>query len=355
MQAGILVTPPTGFEVSTDNSTFAPTVTISTAGEIASTPVYIRLAAATVVGSYSGNVILSSTNAVSVNMATISSTVSATTPVVASTSPTTAINITTATLAGVVSSDGGAAVTARGIVYGSAASPVIGGGGVTNATASGTTGAFAVNLSGLSLNTTYHYRAYATNSIGTTYGIDQTFTTGPNTLDKLSLNNTTPAAGAYSLRLLSSNYTGPLARVFFGSSYYDVYPDATAAHTFSVSSPVSAVYTNYNNVITGATTNLLSSVIGTNTATVAIWYDQSGNGYNAMQSNATQQPRIMVGGTVVTTNNLPTLRFFGSQWLIVASTGFNNDLSGSVVYGVNAAPSSGGSNTWYAMNGLFWF
>ncbi|MBB6107617.1 gliding motility-associated C-terminal domain-containing protein [Mucilaginibacter lappiensis] len=76
LTAGILVTAPTGFEVSMDNTTFAPTVTIGSAGTIPSTPVYIRLAASTNAGSYSGNVVLSNTGASSVNLPTVASTVS---------------------------------------------------------------------------------------------------------------------------------------------------------------------------------------------------------------------------------------------------------------------------------------
>ena len=74
--AGILVTAPTGFEVSKDNTTFTPTVTIGAAGNIPSTPVYIRLAASSNVGSYSGNLVLSSTGVGNVNVATVASTVS---------------------------------------------------------------------------------------------------------------------------------------------------------------------------------------------------------------------------------------------------------------------------------------
>ncbi|TWI96385.1 NHL repeat-containing protein, partial [Mucilaginibacter frigoritolerans] len=69
MNAGILVSPPTGFEVSTDNSTFSSTVTLGAAGTIASAPVYIRLIAGDAVGNYSGNVVLSSSGATSVNEA----------------------------------------------------------------------------------------------------------------------------------------------------------------------------------------------------------------------------------------------------------------------------------------------
>jgi gliding motility-associated-like protein len=73
--SGILVTAPTGFEVSADNASFAATVTIGTAGIISSTPVYIRLAAGTAAGTYSGNVVLSATGAANVNVPTVASTV----------------------------------------------------------------------------------------------------------------------------------------------------------------------------------------------------------------------------------------------------------------------------------------
>ena len=77
MKAGILVTPPAGFEVSANNTTFTNTVTIGAAGMIASTPVYLRLKNTTAVGSYSGNIVLTSTDAVNVNKATVASTVTA--------------------------------------------------------------------------------------------------------------------------------------------------------------------------------------------------------------------------------------------------------------------------------------
>jgi gliding motility-associated-like protein len=63
MTAGILVTPPGGFEVSTDNITYSNSLTIGAAGTIASTQIFIRLKASTSIGTYSGPVILSSTGA----------------------------------------------------------------------------------------------------------------------------------------------------------------------------------------------------------------------------------------------------------------------------------------------------
>ncbi len=87
-----------------------------------------------------------------------------------------AAQATTATAKGEVTYDGGTAVTQRGICYSTSANPTTADSKVTSA---GTTGAFEVNISSLVTNTTYHYRAYATNSKGTSYGDDKTFATYP--------------------------------------------------------------------------------------------------------------------------------------------------------------------------------
>ena len=176
----------------------------------------------------------------------------------------------------------------------------------------------------------------------------------PNTLDNLGLTRSTPAAGAYSLRVLSSSYNRPLVRITIGTNYYDVYPDASKAKTFSQNSPISAAYTSYNAPATAATTNLLSSIIAGNTATVATWYDQSGNGYDAIQADPGTQPEIISGGTIDVTNALPTIKFSGANYLVVTSTAFNNDLSGSVAFNATSANNTSGfPDAWYTMNGIF--
>jgi hypothetical protein len=44
-------------------------------------------------------------------------------------------------------------------------------------TAAGTTGSYTATMSSLSPGTHYHYRAYAINSVGTSYGADTEFDT----------------------------------------------------------------------------------------------------------------------------------------------------------------------------------
>ncbi len=86
----------------------------------------------------------------------------------------TAVGGTTATTGGEVTADGGSAVTARGVVYGTTANPTIAGSKTTDGDA---IGVFASSLTGLSGLTTYYVRAYATNSAGTAYGPEISFTT----------------------------------------------------------------------------------------------------------------------------------------------------------------------------------
>lgn len=75
LQSEILITPPAGFELSTDNSEFSNTLELGTIGNLAATTVYVRLKSISAVGNYSGNIILSSLNATTIYVPTISSTI----------------------------------------------------------------------------------------------------------------------------------------------------------------------------------------------------------------------------------------------------------------------------------------
>ena len=86
----------------------------------------------------------------------------------------TQITETTAVAGGNVTSDGGASVTERGVVYGTAENPTTASGKVVNGSGTGT---FTCNLTGLQPNTKYYVRAYAVNSQGTAYGEQVSFTT----------------------------------------------------------------------------------------------------------------------------------------------------------------------------------
>ncbi|MCX6249380.1 MAG: DUF1566 domain-containing protein [Bacteroidetes bacterium] len=81
----------------------------------------------------------------------------------------------TATSGGTIVSDGGAAVTSRGVCWSTNTIPTI----IDSHTTDGiSTGVFVSDLTGLIANTIYYVRAYATNSSGTSYGNQQSFTAG---------------------------------------------------------------------------------------------------------------------------------------------------------------------------------
>lgn len=108
---------------------------------------------------------------------------------------------------------------------------------------------------------------------------------------------TTTPTGAYSLRKLSCAYTGYAIRVRNSSS------GATKDIGFIANGDLD--------------TATLKSFIGSNSGTVNIWYDQSGNGRNATQSTAANQPQIVNAGVLITSNvkRVPSILFSGNQWL----------------------------------------
>lgn len=93
------------------------------------------------------------------------------------TKPATDVTLNSATLNGEVISEGGSATSDRGFVYSTTdVNPTLSNQKISSAYG---IGPFSTNLTNLEFNKTYYYRAYATNPIGTQYGITEKF----NTLD----------------------------------------------------------------------------------------------------------------------------------------------------------------------------
>src|SRR5690606_34788974 len=92
------------------------------------------------------------------------------------------IGSTSATISANISSDGGGAISERGIVWASTPSPTLAN---TKAVSTGTsTGIFNQQLTGLPAGSIIYARAYATNSKGTSYGqqvVIETFKAGDGT------------------------------------------------------------------------------------------------------------------------------------------------------------------------------
>jgi hypothetical protein len=156
--------------------------------------------------------------------------------------------MTTGASGGNVSSDGGATVTERGICWNTGGTPTTAN---SKATATGTTGTFTANLSGLSAGTTYYVRAYAVNSQGTAYATQVSFTTT-------------------SVSFATVTTTSPISS--FGSSYGYVYGNVSADGGGSVTnkgicynqsgSPTTSNNTVYSGTGTGAISAYLSGLTG---------------------------------------------------------------------------------------------
>jgi len=100
----------------------------------------------------------------------------ATTPTLI-TKPIQNIGLYAAKSGGEVESDGGSSITQKGIVWNTQPNPTI---SLTTKTLNGSgVSSFEANLNQLNPNTIYYVRAYATNSVGTSYGNELTFTTLP--------------------------------------------------------------------------------------------------------------------------------------------------------------------------------
>jgi uncharacterized protein (TIGR02145 family) len=110
------------------------------------------------------------------------------------------LTMTSAISGGIITSDGGANVTARGVCWSTTGSPTTDNDKTVNGSG---TGAFTSNISGLLPNTNYHLRAYAINSAGTAYGNEVTFTTSSSTAPVLG----TAAVSAITLTTASSGGT----------------------------------------------------------------------------------------------------------------------------------------------------
>ncbi len=98
------------------------------------------------------------------------------------------IGTTTATGNGNITTLGSPNPTSYGICYGTTINPDVTGSKVDKGAASAT-GAFIAQLTGLTIGTTYHARAFATNNVGTVYGDDVIFAT--NSIPVIAINDAT--------------------------------------------------------------------------------------------------------------------------------------------------------------------
>ena len=95
-------------------------------------------------------------------------------PPTVSTTATSNITAATAASGGSITDDGGYAVTSRGVCWNTTGNPTISNSHTTDGPGTGT---FSSGLTGLTQGTKYYIMAYATNTVGTAYGNQISFTT----------------------------------------------------------------------------------------------------------------------------------------------------------------------------------
>lgn len=110
------------------------------------------------------------------------------------------------------------------------------------------------------------------------------------------------ARAAYSVRRLSSSYSGSALRVRRSSD--------------NTEQDIGFVGLNLD-------TTALTSFVGAGNGFVTIWYDQSGNGKNKIQATSTQQPTIVNSGSIELVNGKPSIYFDGTNDYIETNASIN--------------------------------
>jgi len=125
----------------------------------------------------------------------------------------------------------------------------------------------------------------------------------------LLLDDVSTSAVAYSLRKLRTAYSGSAIRVRRSS-------DNTEQNIgFTVSG--------------GLDTTALSSFVGSSSAYITTWHDQSGNNNHAIQATADNQPRIVNAGTIDTDGGKPAPYFDGSNDVLSIANSSSVDILGA--------------------------
>ena len=232
----------------------------------------------------------------------------------------------TATCGGNVTSDGGATVTARGVCWSTAQNPTVNDSHTTNGTG---TGAFTSSITGLTPNTTYYVRAYATNSAGTSYGTQKTFTTSCNPVE-ISITGTATVIYEQSATLTASGASTYLWNTGSTNATITVSPTETTTYTVTGTNLYGCSSVAGMTVTVNATDSLADGQPCPGTPTVT---DIDGNVYNTVQ----------IGNQCWMRENLRTTKKPDGSDIALNSERYcpNNDANNVAAYGY--------LYTWYAM------
>ena len=119
------------------------------------------------------------------------------------------------------------------------------------------------------------------------------------------LNQFPGAAAAYSVRQVNANYLGPIMRIDNGYTEIDIYPLPNGDLDTAT-------------IIQHAKVNTITEAAG-----VSVWYDQSGNGNDAVQAVNASQPLICDNGVVFYENGKPAVQFNGTSTSLEGGSGYD--------------------------------
>ena len=112
-----------------------------------------------------------------------------------------------------------------------------------------------------------------------------------NTLDKAGLGAGVTASAAYSVRRLSTGYTGKSLQVRRSSD------NTTMDIGFTAGGDLDSA--------------TLKTFVGAGSGYISLWYDQSGHGLNVTQSTTSYQPILVTAGKINRENTRPFIQFWG--------------------------------------------
>jgi len=220
----------------TANGTYTATLSLSQTGGSYSQQIFVRFTP-TAVQTYNGNIAVAGGGVTTAVTVAASGSGINTAPSV-NTGTSSGITSNAATLAGSITATGCGTVSAYGIEY-STTNGFTNGTGTRVASSNLASGNYSSTLSGLTAATTYYYKAYATNSGGTSYGNQQSFTTSAPPPAQLTVSALTAfgnvcvgaVGGPNSFTITGTNLTnalitvGPLAGFTFSQTSTGSYND----------------------------------------------------------------------------------------------------------------------------------
>lgn len=237
---------------------------------------------------------------------------------------------TSAKCGGNVTNNGGHNVTARGVCWNTMGSPDLNDPHTTNGNGNG---AFTSNITDLSVGCAYYVRAYATNSEGTSYGDELSFTTndGSITVTTANVSNVTP----------TSAMCGGEVTVSEGNTFPVLERGVCWATTHNPS--VSGEHTSDGSGVGTFTSSITSLTMNTTYYVRAYATNQQGTYYGEEKSFATND-----GAVIVTTNEVtsvtPTTAICGGNVTVPAGNTFPITARG-VCWSTTHNPTITGSHT----------